>query len=149
MCGNDSRLRSDTIKYGQFGTQNNPGTGAGGSNPNPAAGIFGLFLAMAAKAQRDKLGREPTSKELLTTAGYKFTNKTTPGGPINPGVYDAMLAMHRGEGSPTQQQTPIQQQTPPSGGPTRLGIRSRSSSTRKRGGVSGRSRSKRKAFSRG
>ena len=147
MCGNDSRLRADTIKYGQFGTQNNPGTGAGGSNPNPAAGIFGLLLGMAAKAQRNKLGREPTSKELLTATGYKFTNKTTPGGPINPGVYDATLAMHRGEGSPTQQQTSIQQQTLPSGGPTRLGI-GRKPSTRKPSGVSGRSRSKRKAFSR-
>ena len=39
--------------------------------------------------------------------------------------------------------------SPPSGGPTRLGIR-RSTSTRKRGGVSsGRSRSKSKVFSRG
>jgi hypothetical protein len=102
MCG--QQLRSDTIKYGQFGTQNNPGTGAGGSNPNPAAGVFGLMLAMAAKAERQRLGREPTSKELLTRTGYKFTNKTTPGGPIDPGVYDATLAALRGEGSPTQQQ---------------------------------------------
>ena len=140
MCGNDSRLRSDTIKYGQFGQQGALTNNAGGRVPNFASGMFGLLLASAAKAQRDKLGREPTSKELLTRTGYKFTNKTTPGGPINPGVYDAMLAMHRGEGSPTQQQTP------PSGGPTRLGI-GRRTSTRKRSGVSGRSRSKSKAFS--
>jgi len=136
-------IRRDTIKYGQFGTQNNPGTGAGGPNPNMAASVHGFMMAMVARAERQRLGREPTSKELLTRAGYKFTNKTTPGGPINPGVYDATLAMHRGEGSPTQQQ----QQVSPSGGPTRLGIRRRTS-TRKRSGVTGRSRSKSKAFSR-
>ena len=41
---------------------------------------------------------------------------------------------------------PPKRSSPPSGGPTRLGIR-RSTSARKRSGVSGRSRSKRKAFS--
>ena len=141
MCGNDSRLRSDTIKYGQYGQQGALTNNAGGRVPNFASGMFGLLLASATKAERQRLGREPTSKELLTRAGYKFTNKTTPGGPINPGVYDATLAMHRGEGSPTQQQ-----QVSPSGGPTRLGI-GRRPSVRKRIGVSGRSRSKRKAFS--
>ena len=40
----------------------------------------------------------------------------------------------------------VPQSSPPSGGPTRLGI-GRSASTRKRSGVSGRGRSKRKAFS--
>ena len=92
-------IRRDTIKYGQFGTQNKPGTGAGGRNPNAAAGIAGMMLAMSARAERQRLGREPTSKELLTRAGYKFTNKTTPGGPINPGVYDRMLSTFRGEGT--------------------------------------------------
>jgi hypothetical protein len=43
-------------------------------------------------------------------------------------------------------QAPPKRSSPPSGGPTRLGIR-RSTSTRKRGGVSGRSRSRSKAFS--
>jgi hypothetical protein len=104
-------IRRDTIKYGQFGTQNKPGTGAGGRNPNAAAGIAGMMLAMSARAERQRLGREPTSKELLTRAGYKFTNKTTPGGPINPGVYDATLAMYRGEGTPTKKSTPAAKAT--------------------------------------
>ena len=140
MCG--QQLRSDTIKYGQYGQQGALTNNAGGRVPNFASGMFGLLLASAAKAERQRLGREPTSKELLTRTGYKFTNKTDPSGSIDPGVYDATLAMHRGEGSPTQQQ----QQVSPSGGPTRLGIRRRTSS-RKRSGVSGRGRSKSKAFS--
>jgi len=41
---------------------------------------------------------------------------------------------------------PPKKSSPPSGGPTRLGI-GRKSSTQKRGGVSGRSRSRSKAFS--
>ena len=41
---------------------------------------------------------------------------------------------------------PPKKSSPPSGGPTRLGIR-KSTSTRKRSGVSGRSRSRSKAFS--
>ena len=51
-----------------------------------------------------------------------------------------------GKGLSHKEQTPPKKSSPPSGGPTRLGIR-RSTSTRKRGGVSGRSRSRSKAFS--
>jgi hypothetical protein len=104
-------IRRDTIKYAQFGRQGALKNNAGGRVPDFASGMFGLLLATTLKAQRDKLGREPTSKELLTRAGYKFTNKTTPGGPINPGVYDATLAMYRGEGTPTKKSTPADKAT--------------------------------------
>ena len=52
-----------------------------------------------------------------------------------------------GRAHPKKEDLPPKKSSSPSGGPTRLGI-GRKSSTRKRGGVSGRSRSKRKAFSR-
>jgi hypothetical protein len=104
-------IRRDTIKYGQFGTQNNPGTGAGGPNTNAAAGVSGFMLAMAARDERRRLGREPTSKELVTRFGYKFTNKTNPGGPVDPGIYDKVLSMHRGEGTATKKPTPAAKAT--------------------------------------
>ena len=48
--------------------------------------------------------------------------------------------------SQQKEDLPPKKSSPPSGGPTRLGI-ARKSSTRKRSGVTGRSRSKSKTFS--
>jgi hypothetical protein len=59
-----------------------------------------------------------------------------------------LAAKKKSTGGSQVQSLPPQRSSPPSGGPTRLGIR-RSSSARKRSVASGRSRSKRKAFSRG
>ena len=59
---------------------------------------------------------------------------------LEKGVREARLR------SQQKEDLPPKKSSPPSGGPTRLGIR-RSTSARKRGGVSGRSRSRSKAFS--
>jgi hypothetical protein len=72
--------------------------------------------------------------------------------------YDTGVANIWQQYSDKESTPPVLKSSPPSGGPTRLGIRrstsasgrpKRSTSTRKRSGVTGRSRSKRKAFSRG
>ena len=78
--------------------------------------------------------------ENLRVLGKTF--HTPPVGEANIKLYNERVAEEQ-----AAKKKPTQRSSPPSGGPTRLGIR-RSASTRKRSGVSGRSRSKRKAFSR-
>ena len=60
--------------------------------------------------------------------------------------YDTGVANIWQQYSDKESTPPVLKSSPPSGGPTRLGIR-RSASTRKRSGVTGRSRSKSKTFS--
>ena len=67
-------------------------------------------------------------------------------GSTNPKTIRAFGGVPKDSSSKVKEDLPPTKSSPPSGGPTRLGI-GRSSSTRKRSGVSGRSRSRSKAFS--
>ena len=67
-------------------------------------------------------------------------------GSTNPKTIRAFGGVPKDSSSKVKKDLPPKKSSPPSGGPTRLGIR-RSTSTRKRSGVSGRGRSKSKAFS--
>jgi hypothetical protein len=67
-------------------------------------------------------------------------------GSTDPRTIRAFGGVPKDSSSKVKKDLPPKKSSPPSGGPTRLGI-GRKSSTQKRSGVSGRSRSKRKAFS--
>ena len=67
-------------------------------------------------------------------------------GSTNPKTIRAFGGVPKDSSSKVKKDLPPKKSSPPSGGPTRLGI-GRKSSTQKRSGVSGRSRSRSKAFS--
>ena len=111
-------------------------------------------MCFASIAKNDALAKargEPTrgfhniqpnysNPEIIAAVANKKTGRST-------NFYDTGVPNIWQQYSTKKSTSPVLKSSPSSSVPTRLGIRSRSSSARKRSGVSGRSRSRSKAFS--